>query len=212
MYNITTKWNVPAQNQYNTPIKQDTSMSSYKLSIYHKIEEWSSHADRDDFVLVSISDECFAAMKQDPSYENWVLEKIHDFYSSCTGDHYDTIAVLKFGSQESDYKETVHTMPDRRTREYLRQQEQDAKKELQKKRKKQYEKKLLEQKWIKQEIERTYVQLKILDHRIQVQEENKALCFDEEFYPADHSASLYAAAKRRASAYEATFVYHDRPT
>ena len=138
-----------------------------------------------------------------------MLDKIHRFYASCSGDHSDTFAVLQFGPQEADYKETVHTRPDRRTREHLRQQEEDAKRELRKKRKKQYEKKLLEQKWIKQEIERTYVQLKILDHRIQVQNENKALRFDKEFYPADHSASLYAAAKRRASAYEATFLYND---
>lgn len=209
MNNITAQKNISVQNQYNTPSKKDASMSSYKLSIYNKIDEWSSHADHGDFVWISISDECFAAMKQNPSYESWVLNKIYNFYSSCSGDHMDTFAVLQFGPLESDYKETLHTMPDRKMREYLRKQEQDAKKELRKKRLKQYEKKILEKKWTKQEIERIYVQLKIIDHRIQVQNENKALRFGEEFYPADHSASLYAAAKRRASAYESTFIYHD---
>lgn len=208
MYNISSTGK--STNKYEMPIKQDnSSFLSYKLSIYNKIEEWSAHADRGDFIWISISDECFAAMQQNPSYENWVLDKIRNFYSSCKGDHYDTTAVLKFGPQESDYQETVYSRPDHKTREYLRQQEQNAKEELRKKRKKQYEKKLLEQKWLKQEIEKTYVRLKILDHQAQVQKENEALRFHTEFYPADHSASLYAAAKRRASAYEATFLYQD---
>lgn len=209
MYDISTIRAPAANKDYSTAKGQDHSMAEYKWSIYNKIQEFAANADREDMVWVTISDEGFAAMKQNPAYEAWVLDKIRHAYDSCASDGCASWVFLSFGSSETDYKETIHSRPDRQTRRRIMEREKAEKEAIRKKRKKQLEKKILEEKWLKQKIEKTYVQLKILDHRIQVQEENKALYFGADFYPEDHSAALYSAAKRRASAYEATFIYHD---
>lgn len=198
-----------AQTKYFTPQKQD-DMTNYKLSVYQKIEEISAdYSSHEDFVWITISEECFHSMKQNPTYEAWVLDKIRKSYNSCTEDGYHSYAFLKFGAQESDFKEISHSFPTRKTQEKLCKKEREEKKSIEKRRKKLQEKKLLEEKWRKQEIQRTYVWLKSLDHRMQTQEENQALRFGTDFYYKDHSASLYAAAKRRVSAYESTFLYRD---
>lgn len=209
MHDISSIQTTTVKQKYSKPQDKNISMSEYKLSIYNKIEQLAANADRGDMVWVTISEECFAAMKQNPSYEAWVLDKIRNAYNSCASDGCDSWIFLTFGSTEADYQEHIHTMPDRQTRERIREREQEEKENLRKKRKKQLEKKILEEKWRKQEVERAYVRLKILDHQIQVQEENKALRLNKKFYPEDHSASLYAAAKRRASAYESTFLYRN---
>lgn len=207
MYDITVM-DTAASDKSQSSRRRSTAASEYQLSIYRQINEIvAQNTDREDMIWVSLSDECLARMQQDPAYESWVLDKVRHACEACKGDRYETWAVLKFGASESDYQEVGRTVPDRRTRERLRQQELDAKKALKEKRKKQLEKKLLEEKWRKQKVERDYVMLKILDHRQQVEEENKAMRCGLQYYPQDHDASLYAAAKRRAHAYESTFLY-----
>ncbi len=195
---------------YHTSQETGTSLSEYKISIYKQIKDFSKQSKKGNVVWLTISDECFTAMKQDPSYESWVLNKIQQAYNSSAPDGYDSWIFLKFGANKSDYKETVHSTPDRRTQKKLQEKEREERERIRKKRKKELEKKILEQKWHKQLIEKTYVQLKAIDHRIQVQEENKALLLGTEYNYKDHSASLYAAARRRASAYESTFLYRDK--
>ena len=187
-----------------------SSLKEYKLSIYEKIKEFSKdNKGKGDMVWVTIPDECFLAMRQDPAYESWVLGKIRAAYAACNDDGYDSWIFLKFGASEADFKQQTHTVPDSKTQKKMRDREQEIKKEIERQRKKRLEKKLLEEKWKKQKAERTYVQLKILDHRHQVEDENKAIRFDKDYTPKDHRASLYATAKRRAYAYESTFRYTD---
>lgn len=212
MHDVTAIYTNEAHNNYSSEKGSHTSTSEYQLSIYNRINEMiSKYTDRDDMVWVTLSDECFARMQKDPAYESWVMDKILQACKSCSGGGYDSWIVLKFGAAESDFHQTSHTFPDRRTRERIRAQELEAKKQLQKKRKKQLEKKILEERWKRQKIEKNYVQLKILDHRMQVEEENKAILNGQSYYPQDRTATLYSAAKRRISAYEATFLYSGRP-
>lgn len=191
---------------------RNTSIEEYKLSIYKKIDGMlAKSVGQGDMVWVSISDECFQNMQKDPAYESWVLDKVRQACASCENNGYEYCSVLKFGATEADYQETSQCFADKATRKMLREKEAEAKRELQKKRKKQQEKKALEEKWYKQRVERNFVQLKIQDHRKQVQEENKAVLFGRDYDWKDHRATMYAAAQRRAAAYESTFVYHDRP-
>jgi len=189
------------------------SITDYKASIYKKIDNMvKKSTDHEDMVWVNLSDECFENMRQNPEYEAWVLDKIQKACNSCKSNNgYAKWTVLNFGASETDFKEVSHSFPDKKTREKEREEEREAREALRKKRKKLLEKKLLEAKLRKQKIERNYTQLKIIDHQKQIQEENKALLFGQNYYPRDHSASLYATAKRRASAYEATFIFYDNP-
>lgn len=210
MYEMKTTGMSASQNSYGS--EEYSSLKEYKNSIYEKIGEYAKNSKgKGDVVWVTISDECFVAMRQNPAYESWVLNKIRYAYASCKEDGYDSWTFLKFGASEADYKEEVHTRPDSKTQRKMREREQEEKKAIELKRKKQLEKKLLEEKWRKQKAERTFVQLKILDHREQVEEENKAIRFGKDFSPKDHRATLYAKAKRRAMAYESTFRYKDSP-
>lgn len=189
---------------------EQISITEYKIEFYQKVKEiCKNNASKDVSVWLSISEDCFIAMKKDPSYESWVLEQINDAYQRgpCFG--YESWTFLKFGATKSEFKKTTHSFPNRRTLQKMQEKERAAREEIRRRRKKQLEKKILEEKWRKLEIERTYVQLKSLDHRIQLEQENKALRFGTEFNWKDRSASLYAAAKRKASAYESTFLYRD---
>lgn len=202
-----------APNQTTSYIEnaaEQMTMTEYKIDFYNKVKEiCKKSGNKDVTVWLTVSEECFIAMKNDPSYESWVLEQINKAYQngSCYG--YESWLFLKFGAAKSEFKKTVHTFPNRRTLQKMQEKERAAREEIRRKRKKQLEKKLLEEKWRKLEVERTYVQLKSLDHRLQLEQENKALRFGTEFNWKDRSASLYAAAKRKASAYESTFLYRD---
>ncbi len=199
-----------AGSRYKTSKGDNKSLTHYKLSVYKKIDDMiAKYAGQGDMVWVSISDECFQNMQKNPAYESWVMDKIRQACAACEMKGYEYCGVLKFGATEADFQETSQCFEDARTRKMRREQEQEAKEALRRKRKKQLEKKLLEEKWYKQRVERNYVQLKILDHRKQVQEENKAALFGQEFELQDHRATLYATAKRRAAAYESTFLYRD---
>lgn len=195
---------------FYTASEEHSSLKEYKLSIYKQIEAFSKeNQERGDMVWVTISDECFLAMRQDPAYESWVLGKIRSAYASCNDDDYDSWTFLRFGAGEADFKKETHTLPSQKLQKKIREREEREKKAVEEQRKKRLEKKLLEEKWRKQRAERAYVQLKILDHRHQVEEEGKAIRFGEDYRPEDHRATLFATAQRRACAYEATFRYAD---
>lgn len=208
MYEMKTAGMSTSPNSYAS--EEYSSMKEYKNSIYEKIGEYAKNSKgKGDMVWVTISDECFVAMRQNPAYESWVLNKIRYAYASCKDDGYDSWTFLKFGASEAEFKEENHVLPDSKTQKKLREKEQEEKRAIEQKRKKQLEKKLLEEKWRKQKAERTFVQLKILDHQEQIEEENKAIRFNKDFSPKDHRASLYAKAKRKVLAYESTFRYQD---
>lgn len=206
-------WNTTAEESQNflrTSGNQETSIEEYKLSIYKQIDGMMAKSvGAGDMVWVSISEECFQNMQRDPAYEAWVLDKVRQACASCGSNGVDYCSVLKFGATKEDYKETSQCFADKATRKMLREKEAEARRELQRKRKKQQEKKMLEAKWYKQRVERNFIQLKIQDHRKQVQEENKAVLLGKDYDWKDHRATMYATAQRRAAAYEATFVYHD---
>lgn len=94
-----------------SPKKIDTermSMAEYKTYIYNVISEITfKPSESRDFIAVNISDEGFEAMKNDPKYEQWVLEKVAEDYFSFNmwGTHQSVRYGIKyFGASKEEYR------------------------------------------------------------------------------------------------------------
>lgn len=95
-----------AQKEQNAV--QSMSMNQYKAYIYQQISDLPTSATQKwDAVSVNISDEGFAAMKADPTYEKWVLDTLRrDFaftnpWSAYAGGSY---RVHYFGATKEEYR------------------------------------------------------------------------------------------------------------
>lgn len=187
---------------------QPMSMEAYKLSIYEKISRmpFNPYRNRGD-IFMDISEEAFEAMRQDPYYEKWVLDTIQKEFSAAVPFGSNTITVLSFGAKKEDFKGESWSMPSKRELERMRKESWERKEAIKKKRKKLLDKKRLEEKWKKEAALAAFYQLKRLDHIQQIQEENKALRFHEDYTRQNRDASLLAAARRKTGNYEASFVY-----
>lgn len=187
---------------------QPMSMEAYKLSIYEKISRmpFNPCRNRGD-IFMDISEEAFAAMKNDPSYEKWVLDTIQKEFSAAVPFGSNTVTVLSFGAKKEDFKGESWSMPSKRELERMRKERWERKEAIKKKRKKLLEKQRLEEKWKKEAALAAFYQLKRLDHIQQTQEENKALRLHQDYTRQNRDASLLAAARRKAGNYEASFLY-----
>lgn len=187
--------------------KKTDSLEEYRNHIYSLILDYSNNTSKEGEIFVDISEECLLAMKNDKNYESWVLKTIQKAFVSSSYSGYETFTFLKFGAAKNDFSQQSYSFPDRKTRERLRKLIQEQREAMKKKRKKLLEKKLLEEKWRKQAYQTAYAQLKILDRRIQAQEENRNYLNGKQYYKADHSSSIHAAAKRKANAYKSSFLF-----
>ncbi len=69
--------NVAETEEVKTVSRENMSMDEYKQHIYDQIASFPVAANRyKDSFSVSISDAGFEAMKNDPEYENWVLDRL----------------------------------------------------------------------------------------------------------------------------------------
>lgn len=185
------------------------TMEQYKAYIYDKISKISLNPTRNNWdIFVFISEEGFEAMKNNPEYEKWVLNTIRKDFTVMDPFQSKTTQILRFGAAKEEYRGECYTMPSKRDIERARKECWERKEAIKKKLKKLQDRKRLLEKWYKQDIETKYSQLKRLDHADQIQEANRALRFGSDFGMEDRSASIYAAAKRKAKLYEASFLYH----
>lgn len=193
----------------NTKTGSYMTMKQYKAYIYDKISGIPLNPTRNNWdIFVFISEEGFEAMKNNPEYEKWVLDKIRKDFAQMDPFQSNTTQIMRFGAKKEEYQGECYTMPSRRDLERARKECWERKEALKKKLKKLQDRKWLLEKWYKQDVERKYMQFKRLDHADQIQEENRALRFGDEYGMEDRSASIYAAARRRAKSYEASFLYH----
>ena len=98
----------------NEALVQAMSREEYKQYIYQKIASIPMHPSQKwDTVSVHISEEGFAAMQEDPSYEKWVLDTLRkDFaaynpWSTYTGGSY---RVHYFGADRKEYRTESFSM------------------------------------------------------------------------------------------------------
>lgn len=84
------------------------SMTEYKMYIYNIISRITfDPSESRDFIAVNISDEGFEAMKNDPEYEKWVLDKIAEDYFSFNmwgNRHSVGYGIKYFGATKEEYR------------------------------------------------------------------------------------------------------------
>ncbi len=84
------------------------SMTEYKMYIYNIISRITfDPSESRDFIAVNISDEGFEAMKNDPEYEKWVLDKIAEDYFSFNmwgNRHSVRYGIKYFGATKEEYR------------------------------------------------------------------------------------------------------------
>ncbi len=71
-----------ASSKREEPSPQDMTMEEYRLYIYGKISAMSGRPSRNADTMILISDEGYAAMKKDPGYEKWVLNRVKETFSA----------------------------------------------------------------------------------------------------------------------------------
>lgn len=174
----------------------------YKEFIYDRIAEIPLHPTKKGWnIFLRLSEEGLRAMKEDPSYERWVLDTIRRDFMTSDPFLRDTFEVLSFGATKQEFRTECYSRPGRQEIERMRKECMERKEMLRKKRKKYLAKKRLEEKWRKEKMLAAYFQLKRMDHIKQVEEENRAIFLGEKPQGIhDRSASLYAAARRKVNA------------
>lgn len=84
------------------------SLTEYKSYIYNIISGLTfDPSESRDFIAVNISDEGFEAMKNDPEYEKWVLEKVAEDYFSFNmwgNRHCTRYGIKYFGATKEEYR------------------------------------------------------------------------------------------------------------
>ena len=123
-----------------------------------------------------ISEEGYAAMKNDPEYEAWVLNNLRAFYSQ-PGGHFGSADkvytnIYIGGTKEESYAETW-SVPARSYRDRAEERRREARIRLEKRlKKKRLQKQLRELAFQRQERQRKLVQ-KLIEHRREIEKENR---------------------------------------
>ncbi len=86
------------------------TMTEYKCYIYDKISRLPIHPSQAGwFYHIQITDEGFAAMKNDPAYEKFVLDTIRDSFSQVDFYQGENVSLLHFGATKEEFRaETYH--------------------------------------------------------------------------------------------------------
>ena len=138
----------------------DMSMEEYKQYIYDKIIRMPvNYSQIQDTVSITISEEGFKAMKEDPEYEKWVLDTIRRDLSAyypwgTMGE--STYRSHYFGATKKEYRGYCYAKDNRAKRLAEQRQAQIAEQEKRRKRHREYLL-LLEKLWLKQEREQDYL-------------------------------------------------------
>ena len=147
---------VMAEHIYST---EDMTMEEYKQYIYDKIIRLPVNPSQlQDAVAISISEEGFAAMKADPEYEKWVLDKLKsDFavYYPWGEMGESTFRYHHFGATKEEYRCECYAKDNKAKRHAEKRNEED----FWEKRKKRHEEymELCEKLWLKRENEQKYL-------------------------------------------------------
>ena len=153
------------------------TMEEYKRYISQQIRQIPIHPSRrQENISVVISEEGYAAMKNDPEYEAWVLENLRAFYSRPGGyfgsaDKVYTNIYIG-GTKEESYAQTWR-IPARNYRDRAEERRREARIRLEKRlKKKRLQKQLVELAYQRQERQRKLVK-KLIEHRMEIEQENR---------------------------------------
>ncbi|MDE6608758.1 MAG: hypothetical protein K2K54_13560 [Lachnospiraceae bacterium] len=177
----------------------DMSMEEYKCYIYYLISRMPKHpSQRQNDVMVLISKEGLAAMKQNPEYEAWVLKDLQNYFSqnqTMSAFFGKAEVVIFYGAKKEEcysqvrYPEYEKKMERKRQEERYRERREAMRKRL----KKLQQKKLMEQKALKKLLERRYLEKRWLEQK-RLQDEYLEEWVDER---AAYESRLRAASMER---------------
>ena len=153
------------------------TMEQYKAYIDQKIKQIPVHPSRrNEMISVTISDEGYEAMKNDPEYEAWVLNDLRlewsqpGFYFGGSVRSYTTVC---YGATKEECRKNIWNVPCRSASDRARQRQEENRRRLAKKIKKQrLQKHLREIAFQHQEQQRKLVK-KLIEHRQEIEKENR---------------------------------------
>lgn len=155
----------------------EMTMEEYKRYISQQISQIPIHPGRrQENISVVISEEGYAAMKNDPEYEAWVLNNLRSFFSQPGGyfGSADKIytSIYIGATREESYAETW-SVPARSPRDCAEERRREARIRLEKRlKKKRLQKQLVEIAYQRQERQRMLVK-KLIEHRREIEKENR---------------------------------------
>lgn len=155
----------------------EMTMEEYKRYISRQIGQIPVHPGRrEENISVVISEEGYAAMKNDPEYEAWVLDNLRAIYSQPGGyfGSADKIYTNIYigGTKEESYAQTW-SVPAGNYRDRAEERQTEARNRLEKRlKKKRLQKQLRELFYQRQERQRKLVK-KLIEHRSEIEKENR---------------------------------------
>lgn len=155
----------------------DMTMEQYKQYIAQQIRQFPVHPSRrNENIYVVISEEGYAAMKNDPEYEAWVLNNLRSFYSQpggCFGTSDRVYTDIYIGATKEECYAQTWRIPARNPGERARERRREARLRLEKRlKKKRLQKQLRETALQRQEHQRKLVK-KLIEHRREIEKENR---------------------------------------
>lgn len=134
--------------------KQEMSMEEYKAYIYNEISKIPIHPSRmHDHIAVQISEAGFERMKNDPEYEQWVLEMLRkdfavpDPWGGRCGERF---VIHRFGARKEEYRGESFRIPHNDPGERRRRKKEIEKAYWERKMKRKKRQKELLKKWDEQ--------------------------------------------------------------
>ncbi|MCM1064512.1 MAG: hypothetical protein NC420_08595 [Eubacterium sp.] len=156
---------------------QEMSMEEYRQYIAQKIRQIPVHPSRrNEYISVTISEEGYAAMKNDPEYEAWVLNDLRSICSRpgfCFGSGDKVYTDISYGATKEECHTDTWTVPTRSASDRARERREENRRRLAKRIKKQkLQKQLREIAFQRQQQQRALVK-KLIRHRQEMEKENR---------------------------------------
>lgn len=156
---------------------QEMSMEEYKQYIAQKIRQIPLHPSRrNEYASVNISEEGYAAMKNDPEYEAWVLNDLRSAWSQPSfyfGSGDKVYTNIYYGAAREERRSDTWTVPNRNASDRARERREENRRRLEKRIKKQkLQKQLREIAFQRQARQRALVK-KLIEHRQEIEKENR---------------------------------------
>lgn len=156
---------------------QEMAMEEYKQYITQKIRQIPVHPSRkNEYFSVTISEEGYAAMKNDPEYEAWVLNDLRSalsqpgFYFGSSDRVYTN---MYYGATKEECHSDTWTIPSRSASDRARERREENRRRLEKRiRKQKLQKQLREIAFQRQQRQRALVK-KLIEHRQEMEKENR---------------------------------------
>lgn len=156
---------------------QKMTMEEYKQYIAQKIRQIPVHPSRrNEYISVTISEEGYAAMKNDPEYEAWVLNDLRSAWSRPgfnfgSGDKVYTN--IYYGATKEACRSDTWVIPGRTASDRARESREEDRRRLEKRIKRQKLQKQLREIAFQRQLRQRARVKKLIRHRQEIEEENR---------------------------------------